>query len=136
MMAIALVALIEKAKIATPSSAFCHRCITKGRRFYLNGFRREAIALMSIAWDRGYREYNGPLLENVFAKCFGVTSYPIQRGASSVKRIPGLLFRVEKEFISAFDGSQRYKGAECLFCPGLKIWQRNQYVACQSYHHE
>src|SRR5262249_29976897 len=66
-----LIALIENAADRDLLPLFCQRCITEGRRFYLNGFRREAIELMSIAWNTGY---NGPLLENICTKCFGMTA--------------------------------------------------------------
>jgi len=67
-----LIALIEKANGDRDiHRLFFQRCMRLGRSLYLNGFRREAIEVMSIAWNRGYTEHNGPLLESVLANYLG-----------------------------------------------------------------
>jgi glycosyltransferase involved in cell wall biosynthesis len=67
-----LIALIEKADADRDILwLFFQRCMRLGRSLYLNGFRREAVEVMSIAWNRGYTEHNGPLLESVIASYLG-----------------------------------------------------------------
>jgi glycosyltransferase involved in cell wall biosynthesis len=67
-----LIALIEKANGDRDILLlFFQRCMRLGRSLYLNGFRREAIEVMSIAWNRGHTEHNGPLLERVLANYLG-----------------------------------------------------------------
>jgi len=50
---------------------FLQRCMREGRYLYLNGFYREAVEIMSIAWNRGHTEHNGPFLESIVANCLG-----------------------------------------------------------------
>jgi glycosyltransferase involved in cell wall biosynthesis len=82
-----LIALIEKTGDRDILLLFFQRCISLGRNLYLNGYRREAIEIMSIAWNRGYLEYNGPLLEKVFARYLGITAtLSVRRFIHEIKR--------------------------------------------------
>ena len=83
-----LIALFEKANIDREVlRLFFQRCMEHGRSLYLDGFRREGIELMSIAWNRGYTEHSGPLLERVLASYFGTkVTLSARRFISELKR--------------------------------------------------